>query len=250
MTHISPSPDPSTTQPRSPHKTPRLVFEEHSHAADYTLFAFPPNRHTLGGTAYFIVNRSLDAHGRSPNILIDCPAWTEEHQAFITQQGGVQTLAMTHRGAIAQVKEIQAQTGCDVVIQEQEAYLLPNLAVKAFHKEIRLGDHTYAFWTPGHSPGSTCVYDDRHGGVLFPGRHLLPNAQGQLEPLRLSKTFHWPRQLRSVQQIRDRFTADTLSYICPGASTGFLRGKRAIAHAYTELMALDLDAYRQKTPLI
>lgn len=57
---------------------------------------------------------------------------------FLQEQGGVKQLFLTHRGAIGQVKAIQQETGCEVVIQEQEAYLLPQMAVTTFQQEIRL----------------------------------------------------------------------------------------------------------------
>jgi hypothetical protein len=69
-------------------------------------------------------------------------------------------------------------------------------------------------------------------------------------PLRTVKTFHWFRQLESIAQLRDRFTPETLRLICPGASTGYLRGKRAIETAYSQLVQLDLTALRSVQPLI
>jgi glyoxylase-like metal-dependent hydrolase (beta-lactamase superfamily II) len=210
-------------------KLPRLLLD--------AIFAFPPNRDTLGGTAYFIVENGA-------NILIDCPAWNEANQQFLQAQGGVQWLVITHRGGIGKVREISAALGCHILIQEQEAYLLPALNVTTFQKEFSLGVHSTAIWTPGHSPGTCCVYDSRLGGVLFSGRHLLPNVQGDLVPLKTSKTFHWPRQLQSVQALINRFTPETLQFICPGANTGFLRGKGVIDQAYQRLSQLDLSAMR------
>ncbi|HEY9300692.1 MAG TPA: MBL fold metallo-hydrolase, partial [Phormidium sp.] len=186
-----------------------------------TISAFPPNRDTLGATAYLIVENQT-------NILVDCPAWDQENQQFLQDQGGVSWLIITHRGGIGKVKEIQAALGCQILIQEQEAYLLPELEVTTFGQEFNLTPQIQVIWTPGHSPGSSCVYSDTQGGVLFSGRHLLPNQQGLPVPLRTSKTFHWRRQLRSVQMLRDRFSPNTLNYLCPGANTGFLRGKRII----------------------
>ena len=57
-------------------KTPQAVFD--------TVFAFPPNRETLGGTAYLILE---EANSSSANILVDCPAFNEVNQAFITEKG-------------------------------------------------------------------------------------------------------------------------------------------------------------------
>ena len=212
-------------------------------AALDTVYAFSPNRDTLGATAYLIVENRA-------NILIDCPAIDELNLKFLQQQGGVRWLFLTHRGAIGKAEKIQQETGCEIVIQEQEAYLLPELAVKNFSDEFVFSPSCQAIWTPGHSPGSSCLYYAGSGGVLFTGRHLLPNQQGEPVPLRTSKTFHWPRQIRSVQSLIDRFTPATLSYICPGANTGYLRGQRFIDRAYGRLAQLDLEGCRQSQALV
>ncbi|NES72600.1 MAG: MBL fold metallo-hydrolase, partial [Okeania sp. SIO2D1] len=205
------------------------------------IFAFSPNRDTLGGTSYFIVDNQT-------NILIDCPANSESNQKFLTEQGGVKWLYITHRSAIGKAQEIQKVFNCEILIQEQEAYLLPNLKVTTFEQEFSLSQHITVFWTPGHSPGSSCLYYSENGGVLFTGRHLLPNSQGQPVPLRIAKTFHWPRQLQSVKFLIDRFSPQTLQYICPGANTGALKGKRVIESAYDKLTSLDLEVFCEVKP--
>lgn len=215
-------------QPSNSPKTPRAVLD--------SIFAFPPNRDTLGGTAYLIVENE-------GNILLDCPAWDEANQNFLRSWGGVRWLFLTHRGAIGKTAEIQQTFGCELLIQEQEAYLLPGLSVTTFQREFTLSTLAQAIWTPGHSPGSSCLYYiSKHSHLLFSGRHLVPNQLGEPVPLRTAKTFHWPRQLKSVQSVLDRFTPETLQYICPGANTGFLRGKRTIEQAYQRLAQLDLAA--------
>ncbi len=187
------------------------------------IFAFPPNRDTLGGTAYAIVLST-------GNILIDSPAWNDVNRQFIADLGGVKSLAITHRGGIGKATIIVTQLDCEVIIQEQEAYLLPELKVTTFYHKFKIKDSIHAIWTPGHSPGSACIYYSGAGGVLFTGRHLLPNQLGEPAPLRTSKTFHWTRQLRSVDAIWQQFPAQQpLSYICPGANIGLLRGKGSIA---------------------
>ena len=205
-------------------KTPRPILK--------TIFAFPPNRDTLGGTAYLIVENGV-------KLLIDCPAWNEINEQFLQEQGGVSSLFLTHRGGIGRVREIQESMGCKILIQEQEAYLLPGLDVIPFQHEFTLSPHFSAIWTPGHSPGSSCLYYTGIGGVLFSGRHLLPNQHGEPVPLQTPKTFHWLRQLQSVQSLIKRFTPETLNYICPGANTGPLRGKGIIDQAYYQLAKLD-----------
>jgi glyoxylase-like metal-dependent hydrolase (beta-lactamase superfamily II) len=218
----------------SPLKLPRPVFD--------TVYAFSPNRDTLGGTAYLIVEPT-------GNILVDCPGWDEANQDFL-QTHGVKRLVITHRGGMGKVREMQAALGCEVVVQEQEAYLLPGLAVTSFEQELPLSETCTVFWTCGHSPGSACVYTHQYGGLLFTGRHLLPDRQGNPVPLRVSKTFHWRRQIESVRRLGDRFTAETLHHICPGANTGFLRGERTIDRAYERLMGLDLEACLRSKPML
>lgn len=217
----------SATQAMRPPKQPQAIFGDR-------IFAFPPNRDTLGGTAYLIVEKE-------GNILLDCPAWDENTSEFIHSLGGVQVLFITHRGAIGKVREIQAAFNCQILIQEQEAYLLPKLTLNTFPQKITLQPYMQVIWTPGHSPGSSCLYYPEYGGILFTGRHVLPNQQGLPVPLRTSKTFHWRRQIKSLELLRDRFSQETLQYICPGANTGYLRGKKAIANAYQHLAQLDLD---------
>jgi glyoxylase-like metal-dependent hydrolase (beta-lactamase superfamily II) len=189
------------------------------------VFAFSPNRDTLGATAYLIVENFA-------NILVDCPAWDENTQALLDAHGGVQLLFITHRTSIGKATQLQADTGCEIVIQEQEAYLLPECQVRVFNQEIVLTNGCRGIWTPGHSPGSSCLYYPKEGGILFSGRHILPDRQGNPVPLQTAKTFHWRRQIQSVRQLLDRFTPETLQLICPGANTGYLRGKRGIEPAY------------------
>jgi glyoxylase-like metal-dependent hydrolase (beta-lactamase superfamily II) len=208
-----------------------------------SIFAFPPNRDTLGGTSYFIVRNE-------GNILIDCPALEQINLDFLRSHGGVRWLFITHRGAIGKTAEIQPTFGCEVLIQEQEAYLLPGLTVTSFGQEFTLDAAAKLIWTPGHSPGSSCLYYSDLGGVLFSGRHLVPNQHSEPVPLRTAKTFHWPRQIKSLQYILEHFTPETLQYICPGANTGFLRGKRVIDQAYSRLASLDLQALLKMQALL
>lgn len=207
----------------NPTKPPRQILEG--------IYAFPPNRDTLGGTAYLIV-------GKGGNILVDCPGWNDTQKSFFSElfPQGVRWLFITHREAMSQVRQLQSEFDCEVIVQEQEAYLLSDVTITSFTEEISVGEAT-GIWTCGYSPGSSCLYWPSQGGVLFSGRHLLVDPYGNLGPLPSRKTFHWPRQLRSVTKLQNRFSADRLSYICPGANTGFLRGKGVVENGYETLMA-------------
>jgi glyoxylase-like metal-dependent hydrolase (beta-lactamase superfamily II) len=222
-------------------KEPRAVLD--------SIWSFPPNRETFGGTAYFIVENSQNVPDNVPktesqnvpkNVLIDCPSWDDNTQAFLRRHGGVEHLIITHRqGASPAAAEIQSCFGCQVWVQEQEAYLLPSVDVTSFYGFGNPSADLQIFWTPGYSPGSVCVYYSKQG-VLFTGRHLLPDQQGNPNPLRMAKTFHWPRQIKSVREILERFDEESLRYLCPGANTGFLRQQRLIDNAYKKLARLDL----------
>lgn len=209
----------STTRPGKP---PRQLLP--------TVYSFPPNRETLGGTAYFIVKNS-------GGILVDCPPWHEDILEFLQTQGGVKTLYITHRVAISnQVAKIQTALNCAIVIQEQEAYLMPEATVSPF-RDTWAEEDLEAIWTPGFSPGSSCLYYPEEGGCLFTGRHLLPNKQGELLALRTAKTFHWQRQQRSITKLQEIFRDPdkSLNYIFPAANTGFLRGTGYISGATGQL---------------
>lgn len=217
---------PLNQEPTPTNKPPRVVLE--------TIFAFTPNRDTLGGTAYLIVRKD-------GNILIDCPAFDANLLNFLHEQGGVRYLFITHRSAIAKTANLQSQLGCEVVINQQEAYLIPEIKVTTFQSELALSPEIQAIWTPGHTPGSSCLYYSEFGGILFTGRHILPDQTGKPLPLRTAKTFHWPRQINSVCALRDKFTPTTLKYICPGANTGFLRSQRFIDNAYEHLVNINTN---------
>ncbi len=207
------------------------------------IFAFAPNRDSLGGTAYFIANET-------GNILIDCPAWQDSNREWLREHGGVELLIFTHRGGMSkQVLQMQEYLECEVIVQEQEAYLLPETEVTAFASSLSLTPEIEVIWTPGHSPGSACVYYNQQGGILFTGRHLLPQSSQLIVPLSTAKTFHWWRQIKSIAKLCTRFSEVYLKYILPGANTGYLKGQGYIDNAYLKLQSLDLD-YLKNLPLV
>jgi glyoxylase-like metal-dependent hydrolase (beta-lactamase superfamily II) len=239
---------PILTQNSPRQKPPKQILAQDQ----IRVFSFAPNRDTLGGTAYLLceqinpeqvnpeqvnpeqINRE-QVNREQINILVDCPAWDAATQEFLQAQGGVHWLFITHRAAIGKVREIQQTFNCAIAIQEQEAYLLPGLTTTPFHHELLLTANTRALWTPGHSPGSACLYHAGGGGILFSGRHLLPTPQGEIRPIQTPTTFHWRRQQTSLQHLQQTFSSETLQYLCPGANIGFLRGKTIVEHAYNQL---------------
>ncbi|TVQ57561.1 MAG: MBL fold metallo-hydrolase [Spirulina sp. DLM2.Bin59] len=201
------------------------------------IFSLPG--HGEGSLAYLIVEKG------GQNILIDCPRWTEDRQTWLREQGGVGMLWISHRDAISPaVGKIQDEFRCGIIIQEQEAYLIPGRSLTPFRDDYFLTPEIRALWTPGYSPGSSCLYVQKQGGILFTGRHLLPTAPGQIGPLRREKTFHWGRQLASVAKLRDRLAHKPLAYLCPGANRRYLGELGCIADPWPQLMGLDLAALK------
>ena len=82
----------------SPPKLPRSVSE--------TIFAFPPNRETLGGTAYLLLEPS-------GNILIDCPAGIE--------MGFQNAIASAREAIVVTTPEVAAVRDADRVVGLLEA---------------------------------------------------------------------------------------------------------------------------------
>ena len=61
--------------------------------------------------------------------------------------------------------------------------------------------------------------------VLFCGRLLIPIQEGVLAPLRHRRTFHWPRQQRSLERLRDWIPSGSFPDLASGAGLGALRGE-------------------------
>ena len=121
------------------------------------IFAFTPNRDTLGGTSYFIVDNI-------GNILIDCPAVNEVNQEFIRSQGGIDYFIISHRGGIGKhVQQLQQAFNCQVIIQEQEAYLLPECEVTSFADNYALNAELELIW--GEKP--IVIGFENHGGRTY-----------------------------------------------------------------------------------
>ncbi|MFN6185294.1 MAG: MBL fold metallo-hydrolase, partial [Microcystis sp.] len=103
-------------------KPPRLILEG--------LYAFSPNRETLGGTSYRMVENT-------GNSLVDCPSGEESERDFLLEKG-VRYLFFTHRGGQGkQSDSLQSWLDCEIILQEQEAYLLPHRQITVFQQQIQ-----------------------------------------------------------------------------------------------------------------
>jgi glyoxylase-like metal-dependent hydrolase (beta-lactamase superfamily II) len=207
------------------------------------LWLFAPNRDNQGGSAWFLEHSDRD-------LLIDVPALTEANLAFLQHWSRPGQIVLTGRDGHGRCRALQEALGWPVLVQEQEAFLLPGVkALETFGFEHALAPGLRLLWTPGPSPGACVLHafgadaggaDD--GGGLFCGRLLVPVAPGRLEPRRSRRTFHWPRQIASLRALRAWLPAGTPGWIASGAGLGALRGESLVGSAEALLADLEKQA--------
>ena len=211
-------------------RPPRLVREG--------LWLFAPSRDSQGGSSWLV-----EAPGAAAgDILVDCPAWNQANLAMLAARPGPGTIVLTGRLGHGRCRRFQEALGWDVLVQEQEAYLLPGMRqLTSFGAGHQLSAGVRLLWTPGPSPGACvlhCARGDWDG--LFCGRLLHPVAPGQLAPLRRAGTFHWGRQLGSLEGLRQWLPAGSPDWIACGGGLGALRGEVLVGDGVGVLAGLDL----------
>jgi DNA-binding protein HU-beta len=87
------------------------------------------------------------------------------------------------------------------------------------------------------------------GDGLFCGRLLVPLGPGSLAPQRRRNTFHWPRQVASVERLVRWLPAGSPGWIASGAGLGALRGGRIVTGAAALLASLRPDPGAPSDPL-
>ena len=211
------------------------------------LWLFAPSRDSQGGSSWLVECATLGLPGLGGDLLIDCPAWTEANLEALRQrpQGG--TIVLTSREGHGRCRRFQEALGWEVLVQEQEAYLLPGVQrLHGFGSSHALGEAVRLLWTPGPTPGA-CVVHVRTAALdgLFCGRLLLPVGPAQLAPLRTARTFHWGRQLRSLQALRRWLPSGSPDWIACGGGLGALRGEKLVRQGAVLLAGLcEADAER------
>jgi glyoxylase-like metal-dependent hydrolase (beta-lactamase superfamily II) len=210
------------------------------------LWLFAPNRDSQGGTSWWLELAALD-------LLIDVPALSEANLAFLRERAGRRGSAapppwivLTGREGHGRCRRLQQALGWPVLVQEQEAYLLPGVQpLQPFGAEHTLAEGVRLLWTPGPSPGACVLHAcEGAGGVdgLFCGRLLVPVAPGRLAPLISRRTFHGPRQWRSLAHLRAWLPAGSPDWIASGAGLGALRGEKLVGGGAALLADLDRQA--------
>ena len=232
------------TQPDQVGRPPRPVLEP--------LWLFAPNRDSQGGSAWWLDRPAEDGAG---GLLVDCPAYTQANLDFLQQRSqGRGRILLTSREGHGRVRRFQEALGWPVLVQEQEAYLLPGVKrVESFGEAAELGAGLRLLWTPGPTPGSAVLLAERVGpgddAVLFCGRLLSPVAPGQAAPLRHRRSFHWGRWLRSLEQLRAWLPPELPLWLASGAALGALRGEALVPRGRAVLEELDLVTAAQQPPL-
>jgi hypothetical protein len=235
----APALDSAAHPPFEPGRPPQAVLPE--------LWLFAPSRDSQGGSSWWLELADQD-------LLIDVPALTAANLAFLRQRAARRgstaappSIVLTGRHGHGRCLSLQRQLGWPVLVQEQEAYLLPELqALHSFGEHHALGGEVRLLWTPGPSPGACVLHARSASGVdgLFCGRLLVPLAPGRLAPLRTRLTFHWPRQLRSLARLRQWLPAGSPAWIATAAALGALRGERLVKDGAEVLAQLDMEALR------
>ena len=204
------------------------------------LWLFAPSRDSQGGSAWLLERPGLD-------LLIDCPGLTRANLEFLAERNRRRPeaaprgwIVLLGRDGHGRCRRLQQAIGWPVLVQEQEAYLLPGVApLSTFASEHRLDAATRLLWTPGPGPGS-CVLHVRDEEAdldgLFCGRLLVPLGPDRLGPLRTPRCFHWPRQLRSLARLRQWLPSGSPEWIASGAGLGALRGAKLV-HGGSGLLA-------------
>lgn len=190
------------------------------------LWLFPPNPQTHGGSAWLLETSAGD-------LLIDCPPETEATAAFLQTRAAAERrsgwIVLLGRDGHGHWRRLQQLLGWPVVVQEQEAYLLPGLQdLIPFGAEHDLSEGLRLLWTPGASPGAAVLHacGGVAGGVdgLFCGRLLVPVGPQRLAPLPSPRGFHTPRQRRSVVELVRWLPSGSPSWIASSAALGALGG--------------------------
>ena len=210
------------------------------------LWLFAPNRDTQGGSAWLYEAADLD-------VLVDVPALGEATLTWLRERAQRRPgwIVLTGRHGHGRCRALQAEVDWPVLVQEQESYLLPGVPdLHRFGETHSLAPGLELLWTPGPSPGS-CVLHATGGSAgdgLFCGRLLVPLGPGRLGPLRRPGTFHWPRQLHSIERLRQWLPAGSPDWIATGAGLGALRGEKLLGGGADQLARLELTALAAAVP--
>lgn len=198
------------------------------------LRVFAPNRDSRGTVSWLL-------RTRAGPLLVDVPPITQANLALLSRQGSGR-IVLTHRTAHGALRRLVQHLGWEVWIQEQEAYLLPTMAVQTFCQQQDLADDLALYWTPGPTPGSCCLHWRGPRSVLFCGRLLQPQPNGRVAPVPTAHTFHWGRLLTSLARLRQWLGPHEPGRIACSTGLVHLRGAALVDQGASALAKLNLEA--------
>jgi len=187
----------------------------HPHQLKDGIWVFPPNYHCNSGLSWWI---ECDPEP----VLVDCPPVNKATIQLLKalSLGRNCQIILTNRESHGGISELQDELGWSVLVQEQEAYLLPGLdRLKTFSNDYLTSSGLRLLWTPGPTPGSCVVYAPSPWNVLFCGRLLIPLKSNQLIALHTRRTFHWTRQQKSLVKLREWIPRDSSPLLVSGAGS-------------------------------
>ena len=189
------------------------------------LWVFPPNPDCNGGTSWW-----LDCYPEP--VLIDCPPLNELSIQFLKEQGKkrLPRIILTNREGHGNIQDLQDFLGWPLLIQEQEAYLIPETPfLETFQNEYRTISGLELLWTPGPTPGSCVVYAPAPRNVLFCGRLLIPLNSCHMGISRNRRTFHWTRQQKSLEKLLNWIPSNALPLLASGAGLGAIAPQKLLS---------------------
>ena len=188
------------------------------------LWVFPSNSSCNGGTSWWL--------GCDPEpVLIDCPPLSKANIEFLKKvsKDRQARIILTSREGHGDIQELQNALGWPILIQEQEAYLLPEvLSLETFRNEHITVSGLRVLWTPGPTPGSCVVYSPSPRNVLFCGRLLIPINSKKLGIVRNRRTFHWTRSQKSLQKLLDWIPLNASPELASGAGLDAIAPRKTL----------------------
>lgn len=115
-------------------------------------------------------------------LLVDGPQQlTEEIVDFIRHQDKPVKFFMSHSPTAGEAKRLQQEFGAKVYLHEADKKgewltVSPDVFIK---DGFRFNDHLSVFSTPGHTPGSSVIFDSNNK-LLFSGDHVEGDKQGKI----------------------------------------------------------------------
>jgi len=147
------------------------------------------------------------------NVLVDSPKAVPRLLGEFERRGGIATMFLTHRDAVADHAAFARRFGCERVLHEADISTDTRSIERpiAGPDPVSLAADLLVLPTPGHTRGhSVLLYRQKY---LFTGDHLAWSARrGQLVAFRDACWYSWDEQIRSMERLLDY----SFEWVLPG----------------------------------